>query len=87
VAQSQTAQITCNQCNAWYDSERELHEHMRAAHREHGSEQDSANIQPREHQTAPEGEGDSGYGGSGEADPGAAVRRVVPAPALKCSRL
>jgi hypothetical protein len=24
---------------------------------------------------------------SGEADPGAAVRRVVPAPALKCSRL
>jgi hypothetical protein len=65
MAQSQTAQITCSQCNAWYDSERELHEHMTAAHREHGSEQDSANIQPREQQTAREGEGDSGYGGSG----------------------
>jgi hypothetical protein len=59
---------------------------MKAAHREHGSEQESANIQPREHQTAPEGEDGSGRGGSGEADPGVAIRRVVPRPALKCSR-
>jgi hypothetical protein len=65
MAQSQTAQITCSQYNAWCDEERELHEHMKAAHREHGSEQDSANIQPREHQTAPEGEDGSRHGGSG----------------------
>ncbi len=67
MAQSQTAQITCSQCSAWYDSERQLHEHMKAAHREHGSEHGSANIQLREHQTAPEGEGGSGPGGSGRA--------------------
>jgi hypothetical protein len=65
MAQSQTAQITCSQCNAWYDSEWELHEHMKVAHREHGSEHGSANIQPREHQMAPEGEGGSGHGGPG----------------------
>jgi hypothetical protein len=56
MAQPQTARIICNQCNAWYDSERELRDHMKTAHRGRGleqgssvrdrTEQDSANIQP-----------------------------------------
>ena len=62
MAQPQTARITCSHCNAWYDSERELDEHMKTAHRGRGSEQgsshrdrteqDSANIQPRKDQKA-----------------------------------
>ncbi len=35
----QMTRIVCNQCNAWYGSERELRDHMRAAHRAFGSEQ------------------------------------------------
>ena len=29
----------CSQCNAWYNSERELHDHLRIFHRQFGSEQ------------------------------------------------
>jgi hypothetical protein len=32
MAQPQTARITCSQCDASYDSERELQEHMKTAH-------------------------------------------------------
>ena len=39
MAQSRMALITCSQCNAWYNSERELREHMQWAHREFGTEQ------------------------------------------------
>ncbi len=62
MAQPQMARISCSQCNAWYDSEKELREHMKTAHRQGGSEQgssprdgieqDSANIQPRDQKTA-----------------------------------
>ena len=30
---------TCSQCNASYDSEHELHDHLRMFHRQFGSEQ------------------------------------------------
>jgi hypothetical protein len=33
MAQPQPARITCKQCNAWYNSETELRNHMRTAHR------------------------------------------------------
>src|ERR1022692_4949196 len=33
MAQPQVARITCSECNGWYDSERELCEHMQRAHR------------------------------------------------------
>jgi hypothetical protein len=33
MAKAQEARITCSQCNGWYDSERELRDHMQAAHR------------------------------------------------------
>jgi len=39
MAQPQMARITCNLCNAWYNSERELRDHMQTAHRKFGSEQ------------------------------------------------
>jgi PilZ domain len=39
MAQSQGARITCSQCNGWYDSERELWDHIQAAHRRFFSEQ------------------------------------------------
>ena len=39
MAQPQMARITCRQCNGLYNSERELHDHMRAAHRAAISEQ------------------------------------------------
>ena len=38
MAQPQVARITCLQCNAWYNSERELRDHMRTVHREFNSE-------------------------------------------------
>ena len=63
MAQPVMARITCNHCNAWYNSERELREHKMAAHREGGSEQvssqrdatqqDGSMIQPREKQKTP----------------------------------
>ena len=39
MAQPQVARITCSQCNGRYDSERELRDHMRTAHRRFVSEQ------------------------------------------------
>ena len=33
MAQPQVARITCNECNAWYHSERELCDHMQIVHR------------------------------------------------------
>ena len=39
MAQPQAARITCCVCNGWYDSERELWDHMQAAHRRFVSEQ------------------------------------------------
>jgi hypothetical protein len=64
MAQPQMGRITCIQCNAWYNSERELREHMKTAHREgrsergssqrDGTQQDSSKIQPREEQKTSE---------------------------------
>jgi hypothetical protein len=39
MAKAQEARITCSQCNGWYDSERELRDHMQAAHRRSVSDQ------------------------------------------------
>ncbi len=39
MAQPQVARITCCVCNGWYDSERELWDHMLAVHRRFFSEQ------------------------------------------------
>ncbi len=39
MAQPQAARITCIQCNGWFDSERELRDHMQVAHRRFVSEQ------------------------------------------------
>lgn len=36
------AQTTCSECNAHYNSERELREHLGAVHRGFGSEQSSS---------------------------------------------
>lgn len=33
MAQPQVARIVCDECNAWYDSERELQDHMQTVHR------------------------------------------------------
>jgi hypothetical protein len=33
MAQPQVARITCSECNGWYDTERELCEHMQRSHR------------------------------------------------------
>ena len=64
MPQPQMGRITCSQCNAWYNSERELREHMKTAHREgrseqgssqrDGTQQDSSKIQPREDQKTSE---------------------------------
>ena len=39
MAQPEAARITCNQCNGWYNSERELRDHMQTAHRRFVSDQ------------------------------------------------
>ena len=39
MAQPQLGRITCGQCNGWYNSERELRDHMQVAHRAFVSEQ------------------------------------------------
>ncbi len=39
MAQPQVARTTCSQCNGWFNSERELRDHMQAAHRRFASEQ------------------------------------------------
>ena len=41
MAQPQMARITCSHCNGWYDSERELWDHMQTAHRRVVSEQNT----------------------------------------------
>jgi len=38
MAQPQMARITCTECNSWYESERELRDHMQTAHRRFVSE-------------------------------------------------
>ena len=40
MAQPQMARLTCSECNASYNSEHALCDHMRTAHRAFGSEQD-----------------------------------------------
>jgi hypothetical protein len=42
MSQPRMIKIACRQCNSLYDSERELHEHMRAAHRSFVSEQSAS---------------------------------------------
>ena len=70
MAQPQMARTTCNRCNASYNSERELGDHMRTAHRvfiseqsskDSGTQQDNSKIQPHEQEETPEG--GSGHGG------------------------
>ena len=39
MAQPQMAPMTCNLCNGWYNSERELRDHMQAVHRRFVSDQ------------------------------------------------
>jgi hypothetical protein len=39
MAQPQMARIICSQCNYWYDSERELRDHMQSVHRRSVPEQ------------------------------------------------
>ena len=48
MAQPQRARIICSQCNAWYDSERELRDHMETAHRGRGPGQGSLLRDPAE---------------------------------------
>jgi hypothetical protein len=43
------AQTTCSQCDAQYNSERELRDHLGTAHRKFGSEQSS--FEPRDTQS------------------------------------
>jgi hypothetical protein len=38
MAKAQLARITCSECEGWYASERELRDHMQAAHRRFVSE-------------------------------------------------
>ena len=67
MAQPGVARITCSECNASYNSERELGEHKKNAHRKFGSEQgssepggtqpDSSTIQPRGQKDTPSREG------------------------------
>jgi hypothetical protein len=39
MAHPQEARISCNECNGWHNSERELYEHMQTAHRRFVSDQ------------------------------------------------
>ena len=41
MAQPQVARITCSVCNGWYNSERELGNHMQTVHRRFVSEQNT----------------------------------------------
>jgi hypothetical protein len=45
MAQPAMARITCSQCNASYNSERELRDHMQTAHRRFVSEQGSSHTE------------------------------------------
>ena len=44
MAQAQTARITCRVCDGWYETDRDLREHMQAAHRRFISAPSSATI-------------------------------------------
>ena len=46
----------CGQCNAWYNSERELQDHLATAHHRFGSEQSSSKPgnAPSEAEASPE---------------------------------
>ena len=39
MAQPGMARITCSECNAWYNTERELDDHKKMAHRKFGSDE------------------------------------------------
>jgi hypothetical protein len=39
MAHPQEARISCRECNGWYNSERELQEHMQTVHRRFVSDQ------------------------------------------------
>ena len=39
MAQPQAARLTCSVCNGWYNSERELRDHMQTVHRRFVSDQ------------------------------------------------
>ena|ERR1700694_136805 len=41
MAQPQMARITCSLCNGWYNSERELRDHMQTVHRRFVSDQNT----------------------------------------------
>ncbi len=41
MAQPQVARLTCSLCNGWYNSERELRDHMQTVHRRFVSEQNT----------------------------------------------
>ena len=74
MAQPAMGSITCRECNASYNSERELREHEKTSHRNFRSEQrssesgstqpDSSTIQPRKQMETPNREGGSGHSGS-----------------------
>ena len=42
MAQPAMARITCSECNASYNSDRELREHKKTAHREFGADESSS---------------------------------------------
>jgi len=74
MAQPTVGWITCNECNASYNSERDLREHEKNAHRKFGSEPGSSElvgtqpnsftIQLRVQKETPNREGGSGHSGS-----------------------
>jgi hypothetical protein len=47
MAQPQIARISCRECEGWYNSERELNEHMHAAHRRCFSEPSTLPDSPK----------------------------------------
>lgn len=46
LGRKQMAETTCNQCDARYNSERELRDHLGAAHRQFSSEQSQSSSEP-----------------------------------------
>jgi hypothetical protein len=49
MAYPQVARITCSECEGWYNSERELSDHMHAAHRRCISEPSALPDSPKPH--------------------------------------
>jgi len=52
MAQPQMARLTCSLCNGWYNSERELSDHMHAVHRRYVSEQSTLPDSSKTHLAA-----------------------------------